>query len=145
MPKTGTFHNETVTLVKHIMPVRMSHRYRLSCPALCRWAIADGCLQNSRGETHDISTQGVFVLADLCPPIGTQIEIMVLLSNSDGTGVGMQLQGEGTVLRLGQRNPTSTSGFAISVNFRLTRPTMPPREEEELGYIQMLNKPLTTQ
>lgn len=58
-------------------------RYRLNCPALCRWPTADGCLQNTLGKILDISTHGAFVLADLCPPLGSEIELVGTICSED--------------------------------------------------------------
>jgi hypothetical protein len=119
-----------------VMHSRIDMRYQLSCQALCRWPTADECLQNTVGKTRDISIHGVFVLADLCPTLGTEIELRVLLPNQEGTGVGIRLHGKGPVLRVEQSSTTGASGFAASVQFLQTYPTATFREEEELGEMQ---------
>jgi hypothetical protein len=115
---------------------RIDMRYQLRCQALCRWPTADGCLQNTLGKTRDISIHGVFVLADLCPTLGAEIELRVLLPNQNGLGVGMRLYGKGPVLRVEQSSTTGDRGFAASIQFLQTYPTTSLREEEELGDIQ---------
>jgi hypothetical protein len=122
--------------LERVMHSRIDMRYRLSCQALCRWPTADECLQNTLGKTRDISIHGVFVLADLCPTLGTEIELRVLLPNQKGTGVGMRLHGKGPVLRVEKSSTTGASGFAASVQFLQTYPTTPLREEEALGDMQ---------
>jgi hypothetical protein len=118
------------------MRLRIDNRYRLSCSVLYLWLTADGYLQNTRGEAHNISAHGIFVLTDLCPPLGTQVELKVLLPRLDGTGVGMRLQGKGKVLRVVQSSTNDPNGFAASVKFLPTRPTTPLSEEKELGHMQ---------
>jgi hypothetical protein len=77
------------------------------------------------------------------PSTRDTVELKVLLPRLGGAEVGMQ--GKGNVLRVVQSSTTDTNGFAASVEFFLTRPTTPLQEEEELGYMAMLNKPFTTQ
>jgi hypothetical protein len=111
--------NETGSTVKlHTgltMHSRIDNRYRLRCLALCQWETSDGYLRNICGETRDISTHGAFVITDPCPPLGTEIDLKVLLPNLDGAKVGMRLQGKGKVLRVERGSTTGINGFATSV------------------------------
>lgn len=66
--------------------------------------------------TRDVSTAGAFVTASPCPPVGARVEIDILLPSINGTGVGVRLHGEGTVLRVDRSNSKPT-GFAVAGQF----------------------------
>jgi len=98
------------------MELRKTKRYRLSAPAFYCWEREDGTLQEAQGTTRDISSRGVFILADALPPAGAHLELKVYLPSISGAPRSVQLNGEGTVLRAA-RAEVGRSGFAADVIF----------------------------
>ena len=98
------------------MERRKTKRYRLSAPAFYCWERADGILQEAQGRVRDISSRGVFILAEALPSPGAHLELNVYLPSLGGTPRSVQLSGEGTVLRAG-RSEVGQSGFAAEVIF----------------------------
>lgn len=96
------------------MELRKTKRYRLSAPAFYCWERADGILQEAQGMTRDMSSRGVFILAESLPPPGAHLELKVYLPSLSGARRSVQLNGEGTVLRAG-RAEVGQSGFAAEV------------------------------
>ena len=98
------------------MELRKSRRYCLSAPAFYCWERADGILHEAQGTIRDISSRGVFVIAEALPPPGAHLELNVYLPSLSGTPRSVQLTGEGTVLRVG-RAGVGQAGFAAEVLF----------------------------
>ncbi len=103
------------------LELRHSKRYQLAAPVNFWWLSPDGSIRASQGMTRDISSSGVLVVTSDCPPSGTRIQMTVLLPRRDGSGHGMELHGEGTVIRLEEsanpRQQKRRSEFAASVHF----------------------------
>jgi hypothetical protein len=101
--------------------LRKTKRYPLSAPVYFLWATQDGKPQCGRGVTRDINTFGVYVLADVLPPVGALVQMEIALPKLRDTGSGMQLHGEGVVLRGEPHGSTGAgsneAGFAASVQF----------------------------
>jgi hypothetical protein len=101
--------------------LRKASRYRLSAPALFLWAPQDGPPQTGEGITRDISTSGVYVLAESSPPVGARVQLDILLPKLADASPGMHLHGEGVVLRVepgGAKGAVATEGgFAAAVQF----------------------------
>ena len=73
-------------------------------------------LQEAQGRIRDISSRGVFILAEVLPSPGAHLELNVYLPSLSGTPRSVQLSGEGTVLRVA-RGEVGQSGFAAEVIF----------------------------
>jgi hypothetical protein len=101
--------------------LRKTNRYRLSASVRFGWASHDGLPQYGEGSTRDINISGVYVLSDALPPLGSLIQLDILLPNLKGTAPGMRLYGEGRVFRCEPRGAKDTgateNGFAASVQF----------------------------
>jgi len=98
------------------MDLRKAKRYSLSAPVSFWWERADRTLQEGQGTTFDISSQGVFIVATLVPPVGVHLEIEVYLPSAGGAPKSVQLHGEGKVVRASKKGPES--GFAAEVMFQ---------------------------
>jgi hypothetical protein len=61
------------------MEKRKTSRYALHLPVLFTWNDSQGRTQKEGGFTRDIGTKGVYVLSAVCPPVGTAVEMEVLL------------------------------------------------------------------
>jgi hypothetical protein len=92
-------------------------RYRLPGRVSFLWERPDGLLQEGKGTIRDISDRGVFITGDSAPERGAHIAMEVYFPFSEGRGAGVQLHGEGTVIRV-DRAEGNTNGFAANVVFR---------------------------
>jgi PilZ domain len=97
--------------------LRKSRRYRPVAPALFMWEGSDGSLMEGRGAIRDISDRGVYVTAELAPPLGARLDVDVLLPPPEAASNSVELHGEGTVVRI-DREAEQIIGFAASVAFR---------------------------
>jgi hypothetical protein len=98
------------------MHSRKAKRYSLSAPVAFWWERVPGIMQRSGGNSLDISSQGVFVVAELAPPPGVPLKVEVYLPSANGGPKSLQLHGEGRVVRVGRSG--AESGFAVEVEFR---------------------------
>jgi hypothetical protein len=98
--------------------VRRAKRQPLVAVVDFWWLNPNGTVEGSHGVTHDVSSSGVLIEASECPPIGSHIQLTILIkrmSNSQGL---LELHGEGTVVRIARKS----SAFAASVQFYSERP-----------------------
>src|SRR5664279_5669271 len=79
--------------------LRRTNRYSVSAPVHFWWLKLDGLSESCVGETRDISSSGVFVLAALLPPVGASLQLDVLLPAIREDSTGVRLHGEGVVVR----------------------------------------------
>jgi hypothetical protein len=97
--------------------LRKGNRYRLNAPALFLWAPQNGPPQSGKGVTRDIGASGVCVLANRVPPVGSRVQMDILLPKLKDSGPGMHLNGEGIVVRVEPRGRAGEGGFAAEVQF----------------------------
>lgn len=100
---------------------RHETRYEVAAPVTFWWLCADGSIHAGEGVTRDISDRGVSVIAKECPPVRALVQMTIALPGSWDKGRGITLHGEGTVVRVGNRDRAagrcSCSEFAASVQF----------------------------
>jgi len=70
------------------------------------------------GITRDISVNGVFVLNQSSPPVGTLIELKIAVPNLSRTARGLHLAARGTVVRIERDGDYASRGFAAAVRFK---------------------------
>jgi hypothetical protein len=103
------------------LEMRRAKRYGVAAPVDFWWPSIEGSIQASRGVTKNISSAGLLVVANQCPPVGSRIQLTVLLSRHRGGGLPLELHGEGTVVRVECDRTTPRgeleSGFAAAVQF----------------------------
>ena len=101
--------------------LQRARRFELRAPATFWWMSGKGLLHSCTGVTRNISNSGVLIATSEYPPVGTAIQIAVLLPRSEGSGYGMKLQGEGIVVRMDEIGCTDfveqPFAFAASVHF----------------------------
>ena len=101
--------------------LRKAKRYPLTAPAQFMWASREGKPQTGQGVTRDINTTGVYVQTDALPPVGSRVQMEIVLPKLADTGPGMHLAGEGIVLRSEHSSAmgaaASAGGFAASMQF----------------------------
>ena len=96
--------------------LRKARRYTVSAPTLFMWAPQDGKPQSGSGVTRDITAFGVYVVTDALPPVGARVQIEIALPKLTEKSSGMQLHGEGVVLR-SDSGVATERGFAASAQF----------------------------
>jgi hypothetical protein len=100
---------------------RRTTRYLLAVPVSFWWLEADEPELSGQGITQNISCEGVLVTAETCPPAGARIELELLLPGGVALDRGMELHGEGVVVRVLRRNEfvgaAPMNEFAAAVNF----------------------------
>ena len=113
-----------VSLVGAAVELRKSRRYVLRAPASFTWERLDGQLQEGTGTILNISDRGVFIAGEDVPAIGARLDVDVSLPSLEVGSLGMQLHGEGTVVRVVQLGE-SGKGFAAAVAFQTEAPSGP--------------------
>ena len=108
--------------------LRHANRYPLAVPVYFWWSDTDKSIQAGEGVTQDISSGGVLVAAPSCPPDGARIHLEIRLPRLQGSGYGMELHGEGLVVRA-DRGKQAVRGehansFAVAVHFYPERADM---------------------
>jgi hypothetical protein len=107
----------SLSFVEVAVELRKSRRYRLLAPASFLWERLDGLLQEDRGTVRDISDRGVYLTANIVPPLGAHLEVDVCLPPLETGSGAVQLHGEGTVVRV-DRQADNVQGFAAAVTFQ---------------------------
>ena len=89
----------------------MLARYPLQIPIEARWKSLEGKWCRSCGVTRDMSVKGVFIVAEICPPVGEVVRIHGILRGYGSQGE-VWLRGTGQVQRIENLGP---SGFGFAV------------------------------
>src|SRR5450755_1228291 len=85
---------------------RVTRRYPIAAQVSFQWRGSDRAWFHGTGITRDISASGALILSDDLPPLGAEIEVMVMVpSVKRGATATGRLTGTGTVVRL-----TTSSG-----------------------------------
>ncbi len=58
---------------------RVTKRYLIAARASFQWRGSDKIWYQGNGVTHDVSASGALILAPEAPPLGTEVEVMVIL------------------------------------------------------------------
>ncbi len=98
---------------------RKHTRYSLRIPVLFAWPSGqEQCAKD--GCTENISTHGICVscVPDSCPPLGTRLNITLVLPTAEGRTPGTTLKGEGKIVR--RETPQGKlASFAAETYFRI--------------------------
>ncbi len=95
---------------------RAATRYPIAAQAYFRWSSHETWHHGS-GLTHDISARGALILTNAIPPLGTLIEVTVVVPPVKPGGTAKaRLRGKGSVVRI-----ASAVNFAAEVTFRVLR------------------------
>jgi PilZ domain len=109
------------------LDLRRATRYQLVAVVDFWWLNLNGSVQGSHGITHDISSNGVLIEANECPPIGVHIQMTILIPRMSDSGSSLELHGEGTVVRIERcaklQLAQKSSAFAASVQFHSESPS----------------------
>jgi hypothetical protein len=92
---------------------RSCTRYRLILPVLFSWR-EDVQVQNG-GFTRDIGVDGVFVIARVCPPVGAEVKLELVLPVPQEPKRELRLRYTGRVVRVDDAD--LSKGFALVGDF----------------------------
>jgi hypothetical protein len=108
------------------MDRRRHERHDLSVPVKFHWELSDRTRRQGTGVTRDFSAEGLFVMTDDPPPVGTAVHFEVDLETSR-LGSAVTVRAKGKVNRIEMTDLTGRlGGFAISTGrMRLERPESP--------------------
>lgn len=95
---------------------RRYQRFPLRVPAIFFWKGPRGARQKGEGLTRDISADGVFIVADFCPPSESVIEFEVRLPALDTAGPPLRIRAAGQVVRTDGSIDKFLQGFAVHSN-----------------------------
>lgn len=111
---------------------RRTLRYEIFAQANYKWLNKIGTFKESRGVTRDMSTRGAFIIASECPPIATNIELTINVSDPGRDCYAFCLHANGVVQRVetagGMNRP---SGFSVQIQRLAPLATDPHHEPEK--------------
>jgi hypothetical protein len=95
------------------MERRGAIRFRLRLVVAFSWKDEAGLVHGSEGQSRDLSGRGIFVHSDLIPPVGSYVEMNVLLPQLAPPKRPAELHAEGRVVRIELGTlPSQPAGFA---------------------------------
>ena len=84
---------------------RAAIRYRLRLPVIFHWN--DGMEHTEGGFTSDVALSGALIRSSICPPVGTDVRIEVLIPSPDNSADEIRIECIGKVTRVWEQ-PGST-------------------------------------
>lgn len=87
---------------------RAAVRYKLRLPVLFHWN--DGKEHTEGGFTIDVALDGALILSSKCPPVGSDVRIVVLIPSPDQSGEELRIECIGKVTRLVEQPGCSAFG-----------------------------------
>jgi hypothetical protein len=100
LPKRGrVYAKKEIQVNNRGIELRRAERYQLSAPVRFYWSTKEDTLQSGGGVLRDIHSNGAYVLSNTAPPVGARVQLEIILPDLQGDAPGMQLFGEGYVLR----------------------------------------------
>lgn len=97
----------------HRMDRRGATRYRLALIVAFSWKDEKGIVQGGEGQSRDINGRGIYIYSHRKPPVGSYLEMNVLLPQATPPTRVAELHAEGRVVRIDSaETQTSNAGFA---------------------------------
>ncbi len=89
-------------------------RFAVSLPVVYSWRSAGAGRGHGAGQVHDVSSRGLFVTTDFCPPTAAKVRCELMLPSLDATTVRawLHVSTAGRVVR-SESHASSGSGFAV--------------------------------
>jgi hypothetical protein len=110
------------------LELRRANRYRVAARVTFWWPNAKGTSWAGSGITRDVSACGLMVMTSDCPPVGAPIQLTVSLPRQHRRRRGLELRGEGAVVRIEYGEAVGSEnwsiGFAASVQLYSEMPSV---------------------
>jgi hypothetical protein len=101
------------TPVSRVAERRTALRYPLRLPVVFSWQDDTGRVHGCDGYCRDLGSRGIYVTAQLVPPLGASVELNVFLPRPGHSTRPSEIHAIGRVIRSEQRTPSSENpGFA---------------------------------
>lgn len=101
------------TPMSRVAERRTALRYPLRLPVVFSWQDDSGRVHGCDGYCRDLGSRGIYVTAQLVPPLGVSVEMNVFLPRPGHSTRPSEIHAIGRVVRSEQKAPTSEiSGFA---------------------------------
>jgi hypothetical protein len=111
---------------------RTALRYPLRLPVVFSWQDDGGRVHGCDGYCRDLGSRGIYVTAQLVPPLGASVEMNVFLPRPGHSTRPSEIHAIGRVVRSEQKAPTSeTPGFAAMNHTTRLRETRGGQAETE--------------
>jgi hypothetical protein len=92
---------------------RTALRYPLRLPVVFSWQDDTGRVHGCDGYCRDLGSRGIYVQAELVPPLGVSVEMNVFLPRPEHSARPSEIHAIGRVVRSEHRAPASENcGFA---------------------------------
>ena len=120
---------------------RTALRYPLRLPVVFSWQDDAGRVQGCDGYCRDLGSRGIYVQAELVPPLGVSVEMNVFLPRPEHSGRPSEIHAIGRVVR-SERGATNAEncGFAAmnhTTRLRETRGNKPEKEYSPLEELRL--------
>jgi hypothetical protein len=111
---------------------RTALRYPLRLPVVFSWQDDAGRVHGCDGYCRDLGSRGIYVQAELVPPLGVSVEMNVFLPRPEHSVRPSEIQAIGRVVRSEHRAPTTEHcGFAAMNHTTRLRETRAHKAGEE--------------
>jgi hypothetical protein len=111
---------------------RTALRYPLRLPVVFSWTDEMGHVQGCDGYSRDLGSRGIYVYAELVPPLGVSVEMNVFLPRPEHSARPSEIHAIGRVVRSERHGaPTHGNGFAAMNHTTLLRETRAQKSEQQ--------------
>jgi hypothetical protein len=116
---------------------RGATRYPLRLVVTFFWKDEAGVVHGSEGQSRDVNGRGIYVHSGLVPPVGSSVEMKVLLPQLEPPKRPAELHAEGRVVRIDPGASLSqAAGFAAMNHTVILRDAERPAIDEENSWKQ---------
>jgi hypothetical protein len=111
---------------------RTALRYPLRLPVVCSWQDENGRVQGCDGYSRDLGSRGIYVQAEMVPPLGVSVEMNVFLPRPEHSARPSEIHAIGRVVR-SERHASSPKGcgFAAMNHTTLLRETRGQKTDQQ--------------
>ena len=111
---------------------RTALRYPLRLPVVFSWQDEAGRVHGCDGYCRDLGSRGIYVQAELVPPLGVSVEMNVFLPRPEYSARPSEIHAIGRVVRSEHRVPaTETCGFAAMNHTTRLRETRGQKADQQ--------------
>lgn len=111
---------------------RTALRYPLRLPVVFSWQDENGHIQGCDGYSRDLGSRGIYVYAELVPPLGVSVEMNVFLPRPEHSARPSEIHAIGRVVRSERHGaPTQGNGFAAMNHTTLLRETRGQKSDQQ--------------